>query len=82
MKKIQVVILEAGPDYLDKVDYFSIEVPDDKTQAVAEAIRTVKDRGYKVLPDDQGGNNEYIRVDSDKEYIAITIPCAEEEGRE
>jgi hypothetical protein len=82
MKEIEVVVLETGPDYLDKIDNFRIEAPENRSQAVAKAIRTVEDRGYQVLPDDQGGNNEYIRVDSDKEYIAITIPCAEEEGRE
>lgn len=77
MKKIEVVVLEAGPDYLDKVESFQIEAPEDRFQAVVKAIEAVEDRGYEVLPDNQGGNNAYVRVDSDKEYIAVTVRSAE-----
>ena len=77
MKKIEVIILEAGPDYLDEVDNFQIEAPENTSQAVAKAIRTVEDRGYQVLHDDQGGNNAYITVGNEKEYIAITVRGAE-----
>ena len=80
MKKIEIVVLEAGLNYLDKVESFQMEVPGNKDQAVAKAIEAVKDRGYQVLHDDQGGNNAYVRVDCDEEYIAITIvPKVEEE---
>ena len=79
MKKIQVIILEAGPDYLDRIEDFEMEVPEDRSQAVAKAIRTVEDRGYEVLHNNQGGNNEYVRVDCDEEYIAVTVRCAEGE---
>ena len=82
MKKIKVVVLEVGLDYVEKVDYFFIEVPEDKWEAVAEAVKAVEDRGYKVLSDNQGGNNEYVKVDSDEEYIAVTIRCAEGEEEE
>lgn len=82
MKKIQVVILEAGPDYLDKIEGFQMEVPGNRSQAVAKAIRTVEDRGYQVLHDDQGGDNAYITVGNEKEYIAITVRGAEGEGEE
>ncbi len=80
MKKIEVVIFEVGLDYVERVDYFLMEVPDDKTQALTEAIKAVEDRGYDVLPDNQGGCNAYVRVDCDEEYIAITVvPKVEEE---
>ena len=79
MKKIEVIILEAGPDYLDEVDNFRMEVPGNEDQALAKAIQAVENRGYDVLPNDQGGNNEYVRVDCDEEYIAVTVRCAEEE---
>ena len=80
MKKIEVIILEAGPDYLDRIEDFEMEVPGNKDQAVAKAIEAVKDRGYQVLHDDQGGNNAYVTINNEKEYIAITIvPKVEEE---
>lgn len=83
MKKIEVIILEAGPDYLDRIEDFEMEVPEDRSQAIAKAIGTVEDRGYQVLHDDQGGNNAYVTVGKEKEYIAVTVRCGEEEeGRE
>jgi len=80
MKKIEVVVLETGPDYLDKVESFQMEIPGNKNQAVAKAIKTVEDRGYEVLPDDQGGCNTYVTVANEKEYIAVTVRSAEGEG--
>lgn len=77
MKTIEIVVLETGPDYLDKVEGFQMEVPGNKDQAIAKAIEAVKDRGYKVLLDDQGGCNEYVTIGNEKEYIAITVRCAE-----
>jgi predicted metallopeptidase len=82
MKTIEIVVLEAGLDYLDKVESFQMEVPGNKEQAVAKVIEAVKDRGYQVLHNDQGGNNEYIRVDCDEEYIAVTVVPSVEEGEE
>jgi hypothetical protein len=79
MKKIEVVVVEAGPDYLDKIDYFYMEVPEDRFQAVAKAIEAVKDRGYEVLHNNQGGNNEHVTVGNEKEYIGITVRGAEGE---
>lgn len=77
MKTIEIVILETGPDYLDKVESFQMEVPGNEDQAVAKAIEAVKDRGYEVLPDDQGGNNTWVRIGCEKEYIAVTVRGAE-----
>ena len=79
MKKIEVIIFEAGSDYLDEVDNFQMEVPGNKDQAVVKAIKTVEDRGYEVLPDDRGGCNTYVTVGNEKEYIAITVAGAEGE---
>ena len=78
MKKIKVVVLEVGLDYLDKVGYFLMEVPDDKTQALAEAIKTVENRGYNVLPDGWGGCNAYCSVSGGEDYIAVTVEPGEE----
>ena len=82
MKTIEIVILEVDLDYLDKIDYFYMEVPEDRFQAVAKAIEAVKDRGYEVLPDDQGGNNTWVRIGREEEYIAVTIVPSVEEGEE
>jgi ABC-type Zn2+ transport system substrate-binding protein/surface adhesin len=80
MRKIEVIVLETGPDYLDKVESFQMEIPGNEDQAITEAIKAVRDRGYQVLHDDQGGNNAYVTINNEKEYIAITIvPKVEEE---
>lgn len=82
MKKIEVIILEAGPDYLDRIEDFEMEVPGNEDQAIAEAIKVVRDRGYQVLHDNQGGNNAYVTINNEKEYIAITVVPSVEEGKE
>ena len=73
MKKIEIVVLEVGLDYLDKVDNFRMEVPEDRAQAVAEAIKAVEARGYDVLPDGWGGCNAYCSVSGGEDYIAVTV---------
>jgi len=78
MRKIEVVVIEAGLDYMDRLESFEMELPEDKDQAVAEAIEAVKARGYTVLPNDRGGCNEYVSVSGGEDYIAITVaPNAE-----
>ncbi len=80
MKTIEIVVLEAGSDYLDEVESFQMEIPGNEDQAMTEAIKAVRDRGYEVLHDNQGGNNAYVKIGYEKEYIAITIvPKVEEE---
>ena len=82
MKTIEIVVFEVGLDYLDKVEDFQMEVPGNKEQAITKAIEAVKDRGYQVLHDDQGGNNAYVTINNEKEYIAITVVPNVEEGEE
>ena len=78
MKKIEVVIIEAGIDYTSRLESFEMELPEDKDQAVAEAIEAVEARGYTVLPNDRGGCNEYVSVSGGEDYIAVTVaPSAE-----
>ena len=73
MRKIEVVVIEAGLDYMDRLESFEMELPEDKDQAVAEAIEAVKARGYTVLPNDRGGCNAYCSVSGGEGYIAITV---------
>ena len=79
MKKIKVVVIEAGPDYTERVDSWEMELPDEEDHAVAEAIEAVEAMGYTVLANDRGGCNEYCAVFGDQDYIAITVtPCGKE----
>ena len=71
--KTKVVVIEAGIDYTSRLESFEMELPEDKDQAVAEAIEAVKTRGYTVLPNDRGGCNEYVSVSGGEDYIAITV---------
>ncbi len=73
MKKIEVVVIEAGLDYMDRLESFEMELPEDEEQAVAEAIKAVEARGYNVIPNDHGGCNEYVSVSGGEDYIAITV---------
>ena len=73
MRKLEVVIIEAGDNYLDRLESFEMELPEDKDQAVAEAIEAVEARGYNVIPNDHGGCTEYVSVSGGEDYIAITV---------
>jgi hypothetical protein len=77
-RKIEVVVIEAGPDYTDRLESFEMKVPEDEDQAVAEAMKAVEARGYSVIPNDRGGCNEFNRVSYGEDYIAVTVaPNAE-----
>jgi hypothetical protein len=71
--QVEVVIIEAGLDYQDRLESFMMELPEDENQAAAEAVEAVKAKGYKVIPDDQGGQNELCTVTGGSDYIAITV---------
>ena len=73
VKKIEVVIIEADVNYMDLLESFEMEVPEDRARAVAKAIEAVKARGYNVIPNDQGGCNEYSCVSYGEDSIAITV---------
>ena len=73
IEAIDVVVIEAGWDYMLPVEYFKVRAPKDKEQAVADAIRAVKARGYRVIPNDAGGCNEYNRVSHGEDYITVTV---------
>jgi hypothetical protein len=73
MKKIEVVVIEAGLDYMDRLESWEMEVPEDEDQAVAEAMKAVESRGYNVIPNDHGGCNEYVSVSGGEDYIAVTV---------
>ena len=76
MKKIEVVIIEAGIDYTSRLESFMMDVTGG--DEVEKAIEAVKARGYTVLPNDRGGCNEYVSVSGGEDYIAVTVaPSAE-----
>jgi hypothetical protein len=73
---IEVVVIEAGPDYLDKLETFKMALPEDEDQAVAEAVEAVAALGYTVIPDCCA----YVSVSFDEDWIAVTVePGIEEE---
>jgi len=79
MEKVKVVVIEAGPDYVEQVDSWEMELPEDEDQAIAKAIEAVEAYGYTILTNDQGGCNAYCSVFDDQDYIAITVvPCGKE----
>jgi hypothetical protein len=73
IEEIDVVVIEAGWDYMLPVEYFKVRAPKDKEQAVSDAIRAVKARGYRVIPNDAGGCNEYNHVSYGEDYITVTV---------
>ena len=79
LRTIGVVVIEAGPDYVEQVDGWEMELPEDEGQAVTEAIEAVEAQGYTILTNDRGGCCEYCSVfGDDQDYIAITVvPCGE-----
>ena len=76
MEKIEVVIIEAGIDYTSRLESFMMNVTGG--DEVEKAIAEVEKKGYKVIPNDQGGCNEYVSVSGGEDYIAVTVaPKAE-----
>ena len=72
-KEIEVVVIEAGSNYTYPVEYFKVGMPKDKEQAVTKAIEAVEARGYRVIPNDAGGCNEYTNVSYGEDYITVTV---------
>lgn len=73
MRKIEVVVIEAGVDYMDRLESFELEVSADESRAIEEAVRAVEAKGYTVISNSQGGCNEYVSVSGGEDYIAITV---------
>ena len=73
MKKVEIVVIEAGVDYMDRLESFELEVSADESRAIEEAVRAVEAKGYTVISNSQGGYNEYVSVSGGEDYIAITV---------
>ena len=73
MKRIDVVVIEAGLNYTHPVEYFKMTMPETEKQAVAKAIEAVEARGYTVIPNDAGGCNEINHVSYGEDYITVTV---------
>ena len=73
MKTVEVVVIETGWSYLEWLGSFTMNLPEDEDQAVAEAIRAVEASGYRVIPNNKGGCNELNRVSYGKDYITVTV---------
>ena len=73
MKTVEVVVIETGWSYLEWLGSFTMNLPENEDQAVAEAIRAVEASGYRIIPNDRGGCNELNRVSYGKDYITVTV---------
>jgi hypothetical protein len=69
-KMIEVVIIEAGVDYTDRLGSLMMEAGGD---VVEKAIAAVEAEGYTVIPNTEGGQNELCTVSGGGDYIAITV---------
>lgn len=80
-KTVKVFVLETTDTHTEPVADFLMDVPVyyDNEVAVQEAIREVERRGYKVIPNDQGGYNEYCYLGDIYDYIGITVEPEEEQ---
>jgi len=73
MKKVEIVVIEAGVDYMDRLESFELEVSADESRAIEEAVRAVEAKGYTVISNSHGGCTEYVSVSGGEDYIAITV---------
>lgn len=73
MRTIRVVVIEAGVDYMEQLEKFELAVPVSEDEAVQAAIEAVAAKGYTVIPNDEGGQNEFCTVTDGDDYIAITV---------
>lgn len=73
-RKIKVVVIEAGPDYTDRVDVFfaDVDAGAGEALALAAAIDAVTERGHQVLYDHQGGLCIYVDSAEDEPFFAVT----------
>ena len=71
MKKIEVVIIEAGIDYTSRLESFMMNVTGG--DVVEKAIAAVEAEGYTVIPNSEGGQNELCTVTGGSDYIAVTV---------
>lgn len=71
--KMEIVVIEAGSDYTNRVESFEAELPEDEEQAMAEAVKLVESYGYTVIPNREGGCNAYVSASDGKDYITVTV---------
>lgn len=75
--KMEIVVIEAGPNYLHRLESFEMELPENEEQAMAEAAKLVESYGYTVIPDNEGGCCAYVS-DCEGDWVAVTVEPAEE----
>ena len=71
--EIEVVVIEAGPDYLNRLTTFRAELSGTESEMVAKAIELVAERGYRVIPNTEGGCCGFVSVTEGADYIGITV---------
>lgn len=78
---MKINILETGPDYVERIESLDAELTGGFSDWVAQAAELVSNRGYRVMPTDEGGNCEVTAYD-DHEEVGITVyPKMKSEAR-
>lgn len=71
--EIDICIIEAGEDYLHRLDALTATLSGTLPQMVEQAKALVAARGYRVMSDAEGGSCEYVGVSGGDDYIAVTV---------
>lgn len=71
--EIDICIIEAGEDYLQRLDAFTATLRGTERQMVEQAQELVAARGCRVMANSEGGCNGYVGVTGSSDYIAVTV---------
>jgi len=74
---VRIIIVEAGTDYTERVGAFEAKLVGTQAEQIEQAAAIVAERGYRVMPNAEGGCCEYCQeIDAYgnvQESIAITV---------
>lgn len=71
--EIDIAVIEAGEDYLHRLDTFTATMSGTLPEMISRAQELVAARGYRVMSDAEGGCCEYVGVSGGDDYIAVTV---------
>lgn len=79
-ERVKVVVIEAGADHTDRLEVFEINTSSSVDETVAEAMVATLERGYEVMPNEDGGNCRLVEMGAGMDYVTVTVyPDGEEE---
>ena len=76
---MRIAIIEAGDTYTERRGTIAADLTGTQAEQIEQAAAIVAERGYRVMPNAEGGCCEYTST-GDSDYIAITVyPNSREE---